>query len=481
MESYALIVCLLGLGTAVTALAGWLLWSKSGSAAFPVGMAAFYFWTFHGGWAISAACENGRPSERMSRLFSRLITPSLDDSYAWAIILYTVFIVSVGGAAYLTVAITSGARRRDRAKVAVSHARVALVCGVVGLASVACAWNLIVTAVRYGIPPYLLANQAYENGILLVLHQLLARGALVAASLGFAAWAGGPDGKFLGGPAGRLAGMGYLVVLGGMYAVCSTMGNKNELFQSLITGVVFYLGNSRRPRYTVLGGMAVACFALIAYIDTIRGRDLTDVVETLTLAEMVGSALTIFETNEQFAAHLSMYGAVAYDVAPTFGSSLVSLVLAVIPRAIWPTRPPDIYDYYAESVHAVDSQGFTLHHATGWYLNFGTAGIVIGGCLFGWLWGRCFNRLYAVRHDRSMLSMVCESIFFFTLTGGIPLVVRAGPEAYKPVVLVCLIMPVVVLLAARPSIVRPSGAEGHDLALTLPVTSQRSGPRLIRR
>lgn len=478
MESYALIVCLLGLGTAVTAVVGWLLWSKTGSAAFPVGMAAFYFWTFHGGWAISAACETGNASDRMARLFNRLITPSLDEWYAWSLVLYTVFVASVGAAAYVTVTITAESSRRDRARVTVAHARVAVVCGAVGLASVACAWDLIVTAVRYGIPPYLLANQAYDHNVLLVLHQLLARGALVAGSLGLATWAGGTDGRYLAGPAGRLAGAGYLAVLGGMYFVCSAMGNKNELFQSLVTGVVFYLGNSRRPRYAVLAGLAVTCFALIAYIDTIRGRGLTDMVETLTLSELAGSALGIFETNEQFAAHLSMYGAVAYDVAPTYGSSLVSLALAVVPRAIWPSRPPDIYDYYAASVHAVDSQGFTLHHATGWYLNFGTAGVVIGGCLFGWLWGLCFNRLHAQRHDRSRLSELGASIFFFTLTGGIPLIVRAGPEAYKPVVLVCVLMPLAVLLLARPGIVRPSEAEA-PAAPSRPALGSR--PRVFSR
>ena len=74
-----------------------------------------------------------------------------------------------------------------------------------------------------------------------------------------------------------------------------------------------------------------------------------------------------------------MYGVLAAGVEPRFGYSLYSLVCSVIPRVLWPDRPRDIYLYYSESVGAIQNQGYSLHHATGWYLNFGYP---------GWRWAR---------------------------------------------------------------------------------------------
>jgi hypothetical protein len=449
MDMYSLIVCLLGLGTVATALVGWLLWAKTGSVAFPVGMAAFYFWTFHGGWAISRACETGQIGNRLAGVFTKLFPAAIDESYAWAVAIYAVFVVSVGVAAYLTV---TGSRLTTAPTVLwVSHERIVLVCGLMGLVSVACAWDLLVSAIRYGVPPYLLAAWERDGGLLLVLHQLLARGSIVVSSLGCAAWAGGPRGRYIAGRPGLVTGLGYAIVIGGMYTICTAMGNKNELLQSLITGVVFYLGNSVRPRIGLLGALACGCFAAIAYIDVIRGRDLLDVVDTLSFAEMGSSAIAILESNEQFAAHLSMYGALAYEIPITYGSSVLSLLLSVVPRALWETRPADVYLHYASAVHAVGPQGFTVHHATGWYLNFGIPGVVLGGALFGWIWASCFNRLNPSRRHRSSLITIGEYVVFFTVTGGIPMLVRAGPEGYKPLLLNCLVVPVAILMLARTS------------------------------
>lgn len=442
MDSYTLIATLLGVATALTVFLGWLLWAKSRCLAFPVGMVAVYFWTIHGGWSIAAACESGATTERLARLFDRLFSADVDDSYAWAIVLYAVFIVSVGVAALGAVA--RPRRTGGRPPIFVLLSRTLALSGIVGLASLACVFDLLMAAVQSGIPAYQI-TAVHGNSSILAVHQLLIRWAIVPAAIGCAIWAAGDSGRFLTGRADFAVGCGFVALLGGLGAVCGAMGNKNELLQALIAGVVFYLANARQPRYGLMAGLGVIMLGAIAYIDTLRGRSLEDVVSTLSLEELWASLIGVVETNEQFAAHLSMYGAVAYDIPLTYGSSIVSFIASAVPRALWPSRPAEIYEHYATAVNAVTDQGFTIHHATGWYLNFGIVGVVFGGSLFGWIWGKAFNRSRDPRCHASA-ARVCESSAFFALTGAIPMLLRTGPEGYKMMLLECIVFPMAVLM-----------------------------------
>ncbi len=151
-----------------------------------------------------------------------------------------------------------------------------------------------------------------------------------------------------------------------------------------------------------------------------------------------------FRSNEMFGAHFSMYGALAFNFRYTWGSSLINLILSAVPRVLWPDRPLGIYEYYAEGVGAAPGTGFAIHHATGWYLNFGVPGVIIGALLFGWLWATCCNRLY-YRRGYGTFGRVFTAIAPSTLVAGIPGFVRAGPEAYKGLVLVSFLVPTLVL------------------------------------
>ena len=119
-----------------------------------------------------------------------------------------------------------------------------------------------------------------------------------------------------------------------------------------------------------------------------RGQDSDDISHFVTTS------------NEAFAAHFSLYGVLAAGTAPKFGYSLYSLACSVIPRVLWPERPRDIYLYYSESVGTIQNQGYSLHHATGWYLNFGYTGVVLGAVALGLIWTACLNaRQRILRRD----------------------------------------------------------------------------------
>ena len=68
------------------------------------------------------------------------------------------------------------------------------------------------------------------------------------------------------------------------------------------------------------------------------------------------------------------------------------------------------YQYYATGVGAREGQGYSIHHATGWYLNFGVAGVVMGAILLGRLWAGLYNN-HRHRPYKQCGSMVANILY----------------------------------------------------------------------
>ena len=133
-----------------------------------------------------------------------------------------------------------------------------------------------------------------------------------------------------------------------------------------------------------------------------------------------------------------------FQVPLTYGASVISLAASIVPRVFWPDRPWDIYPYYAESVQAAGGQGYSLHHAAGWYLNFGAAGVVLGAVVWGWLWASMFNRFHQPHSANTVMR-------FFTIrapwvfVSGIPALIRTGIEGYKGLAIDSFLVPILSL------------------------------------
>src|SRR5262249_30285408 len=175
----------------------------------------------------------------------------------------------------------------------------------------------------------------------------------------------------------------------------------------------------------------------------------TAVSERLDEATEVGRFLT--SSNEAYAAHFSMYGVLANNVEPKFGYSLYSLVCSVVPRLVWKDRPPAIYSYYSASVGAIQNQGYSLHDATGWYLNFGYPGVALGGVLLGFAWAFCMRSRSMIRAKSGLTFRLFAVVSPWLFVACLPPLVRAGPEAYKGLFIEGVLIPVGTLLfACRP-------------------------------
>jgi len=119
-----------------------------------------------------------------------------------------------------------------------------------------------------------------------------------------------------------------------------------------------------------------------------------------------------------------------------------------VPHVLWSHRPAGVYEFYADAVGAVEGQGYTIHHATGWYINFGVPGLIVGAIVFGWFWSKLFNRLYATADGQAHASRVFTVLAFWTFTAWIPVLVRAGPEGYKNIAFEALLGPTLFMTAA---------------------------------
>jgi hypothetical protein len=231
------------------------------------------------------------------------------------------------------------------------------------------------------------------------------------------------------------------------------LGNKNELFSGLILGGLFYVANSRGVKWTMIGSVAAIAIVGIALVDFLRAFPILALWEEMDWWEALQWVSEVRGSNEAFGAHFSLYGALHFHAPFTYGSSMVSLLASVVPRLLWPDRPDDIYAHYADSTGiavGVEEQGFSIHHATGWYLNFGLPGLFLGALIWGIIWARCFNAYQRIERENwtSRWWYMFAVLAPWGFVALIPPLVRAGPEGYKGLVIEGLLIPAIVLTAA---------------------------------
>ena len=267
---------------------------------------------------------------------------------------------------------------------------------------------------------------------------------MLPSAVGFAALLAGNRSRFFVSIRRRYTLASYLVLFLGMGLFTFVLGNKNEVLEALVAGTLAYLGSVRRANIWKVSLTVCAGLWFLYAIDLFRGVSVPEMQSVVgaRLEEATGVANFVTSSNESFAAHFSMYGVLAREVPPKFGYSLYSLVCSVIPRVLWPDRPFDIYFYYSDQVGAIQNQGYSLHHATGWYLNFGIAGVAIGGIVLGLAWAFCLKARQRIRAKSGLLFRLFAVIAPWLFVANLPPLIRAGPEGYKGFILEAVLIPV---------------------------------------
>ena len=444
---------LLGAATVAIAALTAALYRQRRDLGVVVGIAALYYWSLYGAWSIVIDKTGGFSGQHYQYLEHKMFPIALDGFYLLTLALYAGFIILVE---LTLLAALSRGRPRAIPRLVLRHDAILFAGFVAGIASylvirdkLSMAWAINTSAYGY---------TRSQGDQWFTLHQVLNRVAMIPTAIGMATLAAGRRSRFFVNVERRYTWPAYGLLAAGMCAFTFVLGNKNEGFTALLAGILTYAGSLRRPPWWKIGLVLAAGAWFLAAVDFFRASPISEIgAAVLARGQDAGDVSHfVMTSNEAFAAHFSMYGVLASGTEPKFGYSLYSLACSVIPRVLWPQRPRDIYLYYSESVGTIQNQGYSLHHATGWYLNFGYSGVAVGAVVLGLIWAWCLNAHQRIRRKSGLLYRLFATIAPWVLVAGLPPLIRAGPEGYKGLILESFLIPLSVLLfACRAKRARP--------------------------
>lgn len=465
MSSYLILIAI----TAVLVWATVRIVQHTGQWTFAVGMAVLYAWTFLGAWIFIGDALSGYQGYHIGLnyyyLMEKMFPFELNADYNWALVGYSLFMLCLVAGTWVTMG-----RRKDRTSTAtgpmpVDHRVFILVaiCGAV--ISFLLVRPLIAQAMAADLSIYQYTRHTAYAGY--TLHSLCNEMVCIALLTGWAIQLTSDRGRFFTQRGQRWARWAYPVILGAFSIYLMLLGNRHELFMALLLGGLLFFANAvTMPRMRLTAYVLVVVLPMLI---TGKIRDYSwDSIKTLQVEEpdvkapfnvpMIAHVPRHFKSNtasfgahflsnELFCAHFSLYGILHDHVHPKAFVSFRYLAASMVPIAVMPDRPPSAYAIYAAGADLDPSQGYTIHHAAGWYMNFGWPGIVIGGLLLGLCWGwlmRLRNKLPAgplAYRVFAVMGVACWVAF-------LPLLVRDGPEVYKGLVFEGFLLPIGIIILA---------------------------------
>lgn len=175
------------------------------------------------------------------------------------------------------------------------------------------------------------------------------------------------------------------------------LGNRAMLLIGGLVAILLYSELNGIKKIFKVRNILIAVFFLFAIqlISIFRGFSVDALFKggelNISFSDIMMSFLS---SSEQYSAHLSMYGALKYDVDFTWGSSVLFFFSTLIPSFLGIPRPMAIYNYFIKNTVGSVDLGMTINNITGWYLNFGIIGIFIGAVLWGYLLKLFYLRRY---------------------------------------------------------------------------------------
>lgn len=442
------------------------IWKKHGNWTIVIGIAMLYYWSLSGAWFIIYDLLSSNAGAKWGvhyyYYFEKLFRINLNVDYLYSIVAYGFFIITVELVLFLF-PIKANFSEKKIESISIYHPALIIIALLALGGSIFFNYEKIIEAIQNGESIYVFTR--FHQGKFFTLHQLCNEIAVVTLLMGIAILLSGEDAKYLRGKKSVVLLVLYLLSFTIVMLYLVILGNRHDLIFGGLIGLYllyFNLNKIIKP-FRFISFILMIAIPLLT-TDTIRslpwGKYFGQVISkpspvistaSTTVTENISSVSliqNILFSNEMFAAHMSMYGAIHYNIPLTYGSSVVSLGASIVPRIFWENRPLDIYPYYAKGVHYNDEQGFTIHHVTGWYLNYGWLGILLGGLLFGWLW-----HYSLVSISKTQFGNGFKRIFFILLpcsiASFIPLFIRAGIEVYKPLFIEGILFPVIVIWFAH--------------------------------
>jgi hypothetical protein len=428
--------------TVAIAVLTWALYLRTRDVGLLVGIAALYYWSLYGAWFIVIDKTGGFSGKNYHYLEQKLFPIALDRDYLVTLGLYAGFVIVVQLTMMATLA-RPGARAIPR--LILRHDPILVLGFVAAAASIGLMGDKLGTAFRLNVSGYHYTRTETDQWF--TLHQELNRLALIPPAMGVALLAAGRRSRFFISVRRRYTLPAYGLLFAVMGAFTFVLGNKNEILAALLAGLLAYLGSVARPRMVLVAAVAATGLWFLYAIDYFRGVPVSRLGEFVSehWQDAAGVPSFVASSNEAYGAHFSMYGVLAAGTEPRFGYSFYSLICSMVPRVLWPDRPRDIYLYYSESVGAIQDQGYSIHHGTAWYLNFGYAGVPLGAAVMGLAWAYAWNARRQIRRSSGLLFRIFAVIAPWMFVANLPSLVRSGPEGYKGLAVDGVMIPMVAL------------------------------------
>lgn len=458
---------LLALYTLIIGWLGFKIYRKTRSGLFILGILALYYWSLLGAWFIVFDSLTNNAGQEWGlhyyTYFQKMFPVNADGTYALCNFLYFIFIVACELAVLYFVK-TPGPQR-ERRIFRLNHFTLLLACFVLFLISISIVFKQMIYAAYVDQSIYTI-TRGTENKFF-ALHQICNNLLIAGLFFGLVIHMSGNN-QPADRKKNRTINILYLVALILFESYMLMLGNKKEIFTCGLAAALFFAYNNdikKMYKKMVLVGMMI--LVPMYFNDSLRAVSPGFLTwffnkSTVTFIPPPKVSYTEFNAkntlfafvfnNEMFAGHFSMYGCIKYHVPLTYGKSLVFLASSFVPKFINPNRPDDAYVHYANALGIDKDQGFTLHHATGWYINFWYFGVVAGGILLGYLWALSFNILLRPGNTKKRFVVILYAISAFAFTASFPVLVRSGIEAYKIVLVESILLPVTFLFLSGYSV-----------------------------
>ena len=242
---------------------------------------------------------------------------------------------------------------------------------------------------------------------------------------------------------------GYLalaVVLGVCNCIINNpLGNSRLWGNVVLFGILSVFVDLRRPRAVLVTtlGLTTAFLLVFPYADLTRRTGRSEALLTPVQEFSASGSFSAFQTAANGLRYVD-------DHSLTWGRQLLGGLFTLVPRSVWPAKPPDT-GFLIDPVYNRAATMWTEMH-----INFGVVGVVLGLGLLGVAARRCDDSFIAGRPWALILVPILSTFYFILLRGTL----SAAVGTLLPILLV-LLLPLVVRG-------KPSGGTG--------VPGRRRGP-----
>ncbi len=446
-------------GTLAIIFLQYLIWKKNRSILFPLATLFLYYWTILGGWFIVFDLLNNNASEKIGvhyyDYFKKLFPIELNNDYLLSLVYFILFVIAFQVIIFFTIK-KSPPAEFSPVRIKIRHQSLILI----SLFSIALSFFFIYQQMKEAAQHHesIYIFISHNNGKFYSLFQIFKSCSLITAFGGMVIYMNGEQNIFFEGNKLRFGIFNYILLMLVVLFYSMLLGSRHDLVFAGLFSLILYFINGKKIVIKDLVLIISTLVLPVFLVELTRGIPILDYLglnfgslpkETEIKLNGHQALMSILLSNEIFAGHMSMYGALHWHLPFTYGSSFYNLLTSFIPRFIIPERPMDIYQYYISVAQNPGLQGFTINHATAWYLNFGITGLIGGGIIFGAFVSMICNRFYKTEMPSSPFLYCLKVLAVPGIMSFIPMLIRTGPEGYKGLLFEGILIPVLLFWFAQ--------------------------------